>query len=468
VAQYTVNTTGPATVQVEFGPDTTYGFKTSSVDITNASGGTANILVAGMKQSTQYHMRAIVTGGTNFTDTDRVFTTAAITEVQPQVYPVTRPTNAAPVNSGIEWMHNLVMGPSSKLTAVATDLDGNPIWYYDTGAAQGLSPYTMKLLNNGHVLLSISQPPTASTLIREIDLAGNTIRELNYTDLNSKLAAGGFNLVTQGFHHDFVPMDNGHVLVLMLVNKDFTDLPGYPGTITVSGDAIVDLDENWNPVWAWNAFDWLDVNRHLEGLPDWTHSNALLYDDYDGNLLLSMRHQSWLIKINYGNGLGDGSIAWKLGWQGDFTLSGDDPSQWFYAAHYPSMISRTGSQLTFSYFDNGNLRVLDNSGTMCVPFMSPPCYSRATVFQIDEQAKTAQVNWQDLPNVFSFWGGSISQLENGNIEFAMSQPYTDPTSSVIMEVTQTPTPQVVWQMSVDGVNTYRGYRIPSLYPGISW
>src|SRR5205814_9434906 len=36
---------------------------------------------------------------------------------------------------------------------------------------------------------------------------------------------------------------------------------------------------------AWNAFDYLDVNRHLSGLPDWTHGNALMYSPSDGNLL---------------------------------------------------------------------------------------------------------------------------------------------------------------------------------------
>jgi len=26
-----------------------------------------------------------------------------------------------------------------------------------------------------------------------------------------------------------------------------------------------------------DSFDHLDVNRHLNGLPDWTHSNAIVY-----------------------------------------------------------------------------------------------------------------------------------------------------------------------------------------------
>jgi hypothetical protein len=36
--------------------------------------------------------------------------------------------------------------------------------------------------------------------------------------------------------------------------------------------------------------------------------------------MLSMRRQAWVIKINDNDGAGDGSIMWKLGYQGDFNL----------------------------------------------------------------------------------------------------------------------------------------------------
>ena len=41
-------------------------------------------------------------------------------------------------------------------------------------------------------------------------------------------------------------------------------------------------------------------------------------------------------------------------------------------------------------------------------------------------------------------------------------------ASQIDEVTQTGSPQTVWQMNITGENAYRGYRIPSLYPGVTW
>ncbi len=38
----------------------------------------------------------------------------------------------------------------------------------------------------------------------------------------------------------------------------------------------------------------------------------------DGNLIISIRHQNWLVKIDYNNGAGAGDILWHLGYQGDF------------------------------------------------------------------------------------------------------------------------------------------------------
>ena len=40
--------------------------------------------------------------------------------------------------------------------------------------------------------------------------------------------------------------------------------------------------------------------------------------------------------------------------------------------------------------------------------------------------------------------------------------------SKVEQVTQTSTPQKVWEMDTSNTAFYRAYRIPSLYPGVSW
>jgi hypothetical protein len=313
-------------------------------------------------------------------------------------------------------------------------------------------------MQNGHFI--IDDGP-----LQEIDLAGNVIRNLTPAQVNQSLQANNYNFSISDFHHDVVVLPNGHWITLANTSKKFTNLPGYPGVTDVLGDALIDVDLDGNVTWAWSDFDHLDVNRHLMGLPDWTHSNAIIYTA-DGNLMVSMRNQSWILKIDYENGLGTGNILWKLGGNGDFNLAGGDPSDWFYAQHDPGVVTEEGAQTTFAIWDNGNLR-MDASGATCGVGAGPACYSRATVFQIDETAKTASLLWDYLPGLYSYWGGSIGQLSNGNIEFDLCDPF-DIGASQVMEVTQTDSPQVVWQLNISGGNAYRAFRLPSLYPGIAW
>ncbi len=484
VALYTISTECPGQVSVEFGPTTDYGRSTAWYPV-NGNNVPTSILVAGMMASTTYHMRAQeqCTGQeTISTGPDSTFTTgplpSSVSTALPQIV-VSRPTPSltSTENPGIESIDVAVRGTP----AFFTDRDGNVIWYYDNGPTGFAFPF--KLLPDGNILLIVTDGATFSNLV-EVDLAGNTIRELTSIDLQHRMAnAGGFDFIPFGFHHDFLPLPNGHLVTLVYCFKDFTNLPGYPGTIRVLGDAIVDLDQNWNPVWGWNTFDHLDINRHLFGLPDWTHSNALFYSPDDGNLFLSIRHQSWILKIDYSNGAGSGNILWHLGYQGDFALTvdgvpTDDPSEWFSFQHFPRLLSQSGSQDNLAVWDNGDLRILNaETGEVCEDPRSgntyPPCYSRATLFQVDESSMVANLQWADPVYYYSTFGGGVNQFSNGNVEFesnAMALPPSPEVASIVEEVTYTLNPEIVWQMEVSPVNlpAYRAYRVPSLYNGVTW
>jgi hypothetical protein len=468
---------------VEFGPDTNYGRNTSWYPMAGGYKKTT-ILVAGMRAGTTYHMRAQAQClGNTITSADTTFTTGALPSTTTfPVLQITRPDPPQPNSEGpgIELIDTIA--PTANLMQLYfTDRDANPIWYYNVDPSY--YPFTVKQLPNGHLILSLtSTQQSPGSILREIDLAGGTVREMSIDDLQQKAQAAGFDFVPAGYHHDLLPLDNGHLLVLVNCFKDFTDLPGYTGTITVQGDAVIDLDQNWNTVWAWNSFDHLDVNRHLapslsNNVLDWTHSNALVYSSDDGNILLSMRHQSWVLKLDYNNGAGTGNVLWRLGYQGDFALAQggmqtDDPSLWFSFQHFPSVIGRNGSQTTLGVWDNGDYRVLNTSGSQCAIPGPPACYSRATVFRIAESSMVADLSWQYLPGYFSLWGGSQVQLANGNIEFDLNAPLTGLAPNVaseVQEVTQTSTPELVWKMDIPvPMFAYRAYRVPSLYPGVTW
>ncbi len=471
VAQYNLMHFHPGlTAWVEFGTDTNYGRQTSAMkDLASQvppGGHTFTILVAGMKAQTTYHMRAHVTwSGGSWVDQDQTFTTGALPTAQPlpALSVSTSTTGGAPGASvgpapGVELLSMVALANPSMLQTVATDLQGNVIWYCPNVVAA----IPIKPLSNGHFILQLNSD------LQEVDLTCNVIRDVSLSHVNQSLQAQGYSFTMLNFSHDVLALNNGHWITIVQISKNFTDLPGYPGTIAVLGDLLVDIDPNGNVVWTWSAFDYLDVNRHLQGLPDWTHSNALVYTP-DGNLLLSMRHQSWILKIDYENGAGSGNVLWKLGEDGDFTLLGGDPSQWFYGQHNPYLVSTNGSQTNLAVFDDGNLRIYPD-GTACGSTSSAPaCYTRATIFQIDESTSLASLSWEYSPGFYTPWGGSIGVLSNGNVEFNMSQPFpSTPAGSQIMEVTESDNPQTVWQMVITGENAYRGSRIPSLYPGVTW
>lgn len=475
VALYTIAPPVNATVAIQFGTDTTYGLTTWTQPAAG-NGASLAMLVAGMRANTVYHMRAVLhmPDGTQLNDNDHTFTTGAMiaTQSNPTIT-VTTPNGMVP-QSGVEMLDMINVA----LPVEATDMQGNVVWWYvPTGSGVEIVQ-PIKLMPNGHMIVVFSPgsgipltgpPPPAGTVdaVREIDLTGTTIREITIDQLNTRLADAGMNYTAGVFHHDVAVLPNGHWIVLVSNTKTFTDLTGLPGTTTVLGDALIDLDTNLKPVWLWNEFDHMDVNRHPMNFPDWTHSNAVLYSPTDGNLLVSIRHQNWIVKVDYADGKGSGDILWHLGEEGEFTLQGGiDPTDWFYAEHGPSFTSQTtAGQFGLTVFDNGNDRIFPNNES-CVQAGEATCpYSSAMVLNIDETAKTATFAFHDKPSVYSFFGGNAELLANANIEFDLCSFSAG--SARVMEVTPTSPAQTVWQLDVNK-NAYRAFRMGSLYPGVQW
>ena len=159
-------------------------------------------------------------------------------------------------------------------------------------------------------------------------------------------------------------------------------------------------------------------------------------------------------------------MIWRLGNEGDFTLTNGTAQDWFYAQHSPQIISTNGTKTTLAVYDNGNNRP-NSSGVPCGSAAGGPCFGRAAIFTIDEATKTATLDWQFKPCMFAPWGGTAQGLLNGNVNVALPAPI-NVDGSRVFEVTRSSTPQVVWEMDVSIPLTYRAERIPSLYPGVTW
>lgn len=478
VALYTVQPSSPGKVSVEFGPTTAYGLTTWERP-TPQDGSPVKIYVAGMKASTTYHMRAVVkyNDGKVGMDTDHTFKTGSLPPEILQGATVKTGAGATP-QSGVELIDATLSDLPKYLEAYATDLKGNLIWGYNYPEWEKNSiVQPIKLLPNGNFGVVISyasqfvlKPEMRSKIntLREIDLAGNTVRELPLDELNKRMKTAGYTFTLLDYHHDFAILPNGHLIVLANLVKPYTDLPGFPGSTQVIGDVLIDLDPDWNPVWVWNEFDHLDVNRHPMEFPDWTHTNAVVYSPDDGNLLVSMRHQNWIVKVDYRNGEGQGNILWRLGDEGDFQLvNGADPEDWFYAQHNPSFqTNKTAGKFSLAIFDNGDDR--EQPSGCDDPGQAACLYTTIPVFDIDEPAMTATLKFHEIIPAaqYSFYGGATARLANGNLEYDLcAEPgYT----GTVREVTMDSAARMVWEMTVTHSNLYRASRIPSLYPGVQW
>ena len=433
-------------------------------------GKSTNVFIAGMLPSTTYEMRHVFSDGTGSAPV--LFITGGIrANLTIPAFTVEQPPGpGSDVDQDLVF-HQLLQGNSKTPPLVATDLSGRVTWYYDLSASGiTLAKVGQSLVPGGTLLLNgvdqYTPVPTAPNVLREIDLAGNPVRETNLAAVNAQLAALGLEPV-HAFHHDVQRLADGSTVALAYPERTI-DINGTPTNYV--GEMVLVLDPDFQVKWAWDAFDHLDVNRGpvlgevtQPGSPeptgvvpllpavDWLHVNAVALSPADGDLILSVRHQDWVIKIDYRNGAGDGHVVWRLGQGGDFTLTGATPDAWFSHQHNAHYID----DHTLILFDNGNTRRATD----------PNANSRGQVWTLDETSMTATlvVN-ADLGN-YSFRLGSAQRLSNGNYSFMSGSQGQGPPPSQFgqtIEVLPDGTPSYVLEFASP---EYRSYRLRTLYEG---
>jgi arylsulfate sulfotransferase len=330
------------------------------------------------------------------------------------------------------------------------------VWYYSgLSATPGAFSYLTRPVAGGTMLLMPSDGRKDYYLL-EIDLAGNILRETDMLRINAQLSALGLEQVI-ALHHDLRRLPNGQTVVLGMLERAAS------GGGNILGDMIIALDQNLQVKWTWNAFDYLDTSRGpvlgedcemnygsycpaLDGTAiDWLHSNSLSYTAPDHNLLLSVRDQDWIIKIDYQDGTGPGDIIWRLGAGGDFTIQSSDPYPWFSHQHDANWLGT--NQITL--FDNGNTRCVSQS----------PCDSRGQVLQLDETNLTATLVFNGDLGVYASSLGSAQVLANGNYSFGPGN-ISPGSSSAAIEVN--PNNTVEYNLLIQATE-YRTFRMPSLY-----
>jgi len=246
--------------------------------------------------------------------------------------------------------------------------------------------------------------------------------------------------------HEIVKLDNGNLLYLIpdlrspYSDPTLTCLP----RCQVLGQSIVEVTPDGEVVFEWDALDYYERSDFVLDdililghtmLYDVTHANALEVTP-DGNLLISIRHTSEIIKIDRETG----AILWRLGGaeshHNDFQYI-NDPFNGVSHQHQPVML------------DNGNLLIFDNGNGRERP------YTRVVEYQLDEASMTATLVWSYVTpeQHFSPNRGNAQRLENGNtlINYvSRDKPIVEvnPEGEIVMEIDLP-----------DGYESYASYQV---------
>ena len=282
----------------------------------------------------------------------------------------------------------------------AFDVNGDYRWFYNDFTLRGYAMYDY----NGHMIFAAGSYHEGDVLLIEVNMLGKIISVFHSP---------------YGMHHDVTDINGGN----LIVNGSRGD--------TVE-DFIYEID-----VQTGEIVNRLDLKRvlqrtRIEGFPevctvDWFHHNATVY--YNGNIIISGRHQSAVVKLSWP----EGEIKWILsdhiGWNPMFQKYLLTPVgghfEWSYGQHSPQILHGfcdDPDTIDILLFDNGNGR-FDNDRELLRAIRNneiaaPENYSRMVHYRINTRTMTVEQVWQfgkELGQTFFSEGWSNAVLlENGN------------------------------------------------------
>ena len=306
------------------------------------------------------------------------------------------------------------------------DEEGECVWYYTSDARIA----GVHQLANGNLFFHHVDFRTV-----EMDMCGNVVRMFYATGRPQGPVDGAIPIEAASLHHQPHQMPNGNFLAMTANAREIenyytseTDPDAPRATQPVVGDNFVEFTPDGDIVWNWNTFDHLDVYRwsyhlmevywHNRGFPkhlDWTHGNGITYDERDDSVIVSLRHQDAIIKIDRASG----EIKWVLGdhenWNSPQKEKLLDPThdfRWHYHGHNP----RVTVDGTILMYDNGICRAQPYK-----PQAAPhECFARAVEYDVDEENMTVTEVWKsgdddDPERVISWAMGDAHRLPNDNM-----------------------------------------------------
>lgn len=387
---------------------------------------------------------------------------------------------------------------------ILLDERGEVVWYFRAGRGTA----DMRLLRNGHLLCN----DTNYRQMYEVDLLGNVVREWQTTSSRGvsprspprgPVNEAAVPVEADTLHHEILELPSGNFLALSTELRRVdrfptseTDPEASPAPADVVGDVIVEFQRDGTVVRRWKLLDLLDPRRIGYGSlsdfwkrrkdprlfgADWSHANALCYDPRDDAMIVSLRHQDCLVKIDRASSRIEWILGDPAGWREPWTkylLQPKGDLQWPYHQHGPELTPDG----TILMYDNGNYRALPFDSSIPAPLN----YSRAVEFRVDEDARTVEQIWEYRgPDGESFYcpfyceADALPQTDNvlitdgGHIETADGIPADAIPSgrqwARLLEVTRAEPAETVFEVVLDsgadspaGWSVYRSERLPDV------
>jgi len=395
------------------------------------------------------------------------------------------------------WGPSGASEPANFSPAVIVNDAGEIIWYYLPGIHR---VHDIRRLSNGNFAYEV-WPGTDGML--EIDMLGNVVNQWQFSGTVKEVHDGAIEVPTDSFHHDYVELPSGNFLLMSSENRVIDDWPanydldGQTQQANVIGDVIIEMNRAGDVLREWKLHDIIDPYRlgynarredfwanHYDGVVegavyDWTHGNAIIYEEEDNSFVMSMPYQDAVVKIS----MNTGELVWIIGtpegWRepwSDKLLTPVGEVGWSYKHH---AISHTENG-TYLLFDNGVARSSPPNDRMSLE----DSYSRAVEYRVNEETMEVEQVWVYGPDDEPFYGRYLGDVDwhadsdtilinvggrETNAQGVNSPPGmgTQRWASLI-EVTHDQPAEKVWQMDLRADDSnwsiYRADRLPSIYP----
>jgi arylsulfate sulfotransferase len=387
-------------------------------------------------------------------------------------------TDPARMEPGLLLFGNRNMDARDGFTMVL-DQQGDVVWYIEEGLPN------LRQLDNGLLLIGAGN----QNEIFEMTLLGERVRTWNASLSGNPAPSGSIPIDVSGFHHEVFPTSHGTILTLhrtpVLVDEyptSETDPNAPTAPALVLDEPGIEFDPATGTILhEWSPLAMLDPHRIGYGstgdINDWAHANAIIHDERDDSVIISLRHQDTVYKIDRQTGALKWILAphdnWGPEWQSYLLAPVGALFEWSYHQHAP-MVTPRGTLLIY---DNGNFR----ASPFDTKLSEENNYSRAVEYEIDEERMEIRQVWAHGidagPRVFSFGVGDADWLsKTGNVLIThgavrvMDGLPTPAVETRIVEVDHSTPPREVLAISIRdnshapvGWLTYRSEKIRDLY-----